>query len=179
MLWIAFGIPLVALFAILHGAGMPKDWWLIIEIAVSAAGFYILYTLALYRMDVSVMAPLFSLRMVFAVLLPYSSNIELINGRLTPVLSVMTRMALDASVAVLEQHPDAQLVMLGERVIPAFRRLPISWKQGRHNCYKDARSREGWSHWLSLRGDLSTTRRFKCLDWPNPYVVVRKGSRLR
>jgi len=69
VLWVAFGIPLVALFAILHGAGIPKDWWLVVAIAISAAGFYILYTLALYKMDVSVMAPLFSLRTVFAVLL--------------------------------------------------------------------------------------------------------------
>lgn len=69
ILWIAFGIPLVVLFALGHGAGLPKDWLLIAAIAISAAGFYILYTLALYKIDVSVMAPLFSLRTVFAVLL--------------------------------------------------------------------------------------------------------------
>lgn len=69
ILWIAFGIPLVVVFALFNGAGIPHDWLLVIATALSATGFYVLYTFSIYRLDVSTMAPLFSLRTIFAVLL--------------------------------------------------------------------------------------------------------------
>jgi drug/metabolite transporter (DMT)-like permease len=69
LLWIAFGIPLVAVFALLKGAGIPHDWWLIVATSVTATGFYVGYTVSLYQIDVSTMSPLFSLRTVFAVIL--------------------------------------------------------------------------------------------------------------
>lgn len=69
ILWIACSIPLVVIYALIAGGGMPKDWTYIILMSASYAAFYICYTASLYRIDVSVMAPLFSLRTLFAVLL--------------------------------------------------------------------------------------------------------------
>jgi drug/metabolite transporter (DMT)-like permease len=85
VLWIAFGIPLVVIFAIANGAGMPKDWLLIVATSLTAAGFYIGYTVSLYKIDVSTMSPLFSLRTVFAVLL----GVGLLHERLTVLTSIL------------------------------------------------------------------------------------------
>lgn len=69
ILWVGFGIPLVVLLAIAKGGGMPADWPSILLLAVASAGFYIFYTVSLYKLDVTTISPLFSLRMVFAVIL--------------------------------------------------------------------------------------------------------------
>jgi drug/metabolite transporter (DMT)-like permease len=67
--WVAFGIPLVAVFAISRGAGLPVNWLLTITLSFVHALFYIFYTISIYRMDVSTLAPLFSIRTIFAVIL--------------------------------------------------------------------------------------------------------------
>ena len=69
VLWVAFGIPLVAVFALLRGAGFPSNWTIVLLLALSHAGFYVFYTISLYKIDVSTMSPLFSLRTVFALIL--------------------------------------------------------------------------------------------------------------
>lgn len=69
ILWISFGLPLVVILALFLGGGLPKDWLSITLLAISGALFYALYTLSLYKIDVTTMGPLFSLRTVFAVIL--------------------------------------------------------------------------------------------------------------
>ncbi len=69
LLWIAFGIPLVAALALFMGGGMPKDWISVVLLSISASLFYTFYTVSLYKLDVTTIGPLFSLRTVFAVLL--------------------------------------------------------------------------------------------------------------
>lgn len=69
ILWIAFGIPMVATLAFFKGGRMPNDWLSILLLSFSAALFYALYTLSLYKLDVTTIGPLFSLRTVFAVIL--------------------------------------------------------------------------------------------------------------
>lgn len=71
VLWIAFGIPFVVLIAVFKGGGMPSNWPSILLLALSSAGFYIFYTVSLYKLDVTTISPLFSLRMVFAAVLGF------------------------------------------------------------------------------------------------------------
>jgi drug/metabolite transporter (DMT)-like permease len=69
ILWVGFGIPLVVLLAIFKGGGLPANWSSLLLLSLSSACFYIFYTTSLYRLDVTTISPLFSLRTVFAVLL--------------------------------------------------------------------------------------------------------------
>jgi drug/metabolite transporter (DMT)-like permease len=69
ILWTLFSIPFIGFFALIKGGGLPQNWYPLLLLSLSYAGFYAFYTVALYRIDVSTMAPLFSLRTVFAVLL--------------------------------------------------------------------------------------------------------------
>jgi uncharacterized membrane protein len=69
LLWLTFDIPLVVILAIFKGGSMPPDWSSVILLSLSSALFYIFYTVSLYRLDVTTMSPLFSLRTVFAVIL--------------------------------------------------------------------------------------------------------------
>jgi hypothetical protein len=69
LLWLAFGIPLVVILAIFKDGGLPPDWLSVILLSLSSALFYIFYTVSLYKLDVTTMGPLFSLRTVFAVIL--------------------------------------------------------------------------------------------------------------
>lgn len=69
LLWIAFGIPFVVFLALWQGGGIPTDWLSISLLAFSGALFYTLYTVSLYKIDVTTMGPLFSFRTVFAVML--------------------------------------------------------------------------------------------------------------
>ncbi len=69
LLWIAFGIPFVVTLALWRGGGIPTDWLSMFLLAASGALFYTLYTVSLYKIDVTTMGPLFSFRTVFAVML--------------------------------------------------------------------------------------------------------------
>lgn len=69
VLWVGFGIPPIAVYALIKGGSMPADWTSILALAISYALFFALYTLAIYKIDVTTMAPLFSLRTVFAAIL--------------------------------------------------------------------------------------------------------------
>lgn len=52
--------------------------------------------------------------------IPYSSNIEAVDGRLHPVLSVLSKMAVDASIIVWQHQPAAHVVQVGETCYPGF-----------------------------------------------------------
>ncbi len=69
LLWLAFGIPLVAVLAVFKGGGLPSNWPAVIFLSLSSAFFYFFYTVSLYKLDVTTISPLFSLRTVFAVIL--------------------------------------------------------------------------------------------------------------
>ncbi|MFI5271125.1 MAG: hypothetical protein ACHQT9_03720 [Candidatus Saccharimonadales bacterium] len=56
----------------------------------------------------------------YIAVIPYSSNITVVNNRLTPVLSVPTRASTDAGEAVWEHHQDAELLMIGETCYPGL-----------------------------------------------------------
>jgi len=62
---VVFIIPL----AIINHSGMPNNWIPIIVAAITSVLFYILYILAIYKLDVTTIVPLFNFRTVFAVLL--------------------------------------------------------------------------------------------------------------
>ena len=55
--------------ALYFGVGFPIEWRFLTLAAVSNAFWFFLYTYSLYRLDVSVLTPLFNFRSVFAVLL--------------------------------------------------------------------------------------------------------------
>ncbi len=69
VLWTASGIPLIVVFALIKGGGLPQDWISILMLSFCSALFYIFYTLSLFKMDITALSPLFSLRTVFAVIL--------------------------------------------------------------------------------------------------------------
>lgn len=69
ILWVGFGIPLVVTLAFFKGGTIPGDWGSIFLLSFCSAGFYVFYTVSLYRLDVTTISPLFSLRTVFAILL--------------------------------------------------------------------------------------------------------------
>lgn len=57
--------------ALINHAGWPTHWESIIIASVFFALFYLLYTMALYRLDVTVFAPLFNFRAVMSVFLAW------------------------------------------------------------------------------------------------------------
>lgn len=67
--WIGAALPLIIPFALLRGGGLPVSWGPFLLLGISHALFLTLYTSALYKIDASTMAPLFSLRTIFALLL--------------------------------------------------------------------------------------------------------------
>ena len=69
LLWLIFGIPLVVLLAIFKGGGLPANWRSVFLLSLSSALFYVFYTVSIYKLDVTTIGPLFSLRTVFAVIL--------------------------------------------------------------------------------------------------------------
>lgn len=50
----------------------------------------------------------------YIVVIPYSSNITVVNNLLVPRLSVLSKMSLDAAVLFWQSHVDAKLVIIGE-----------------------------------------------------------------
>jgi drug/metabolite transporter (DMT)-like permease len=69
ILWVGFGIPPVVVLAVIKGGGMPGHWVPILMMSACSALFYMFYTLSLYRIDITTMSPLFSLRTAFAAIL--------------------------------------------------------------------------------------------------------------
>ncbi len=67
--WTLIGTILVIPVALLAGAGLPTEWISIFAIGFFAAMWYICYILAIYKLDVTVVAPLFNFRTIFAVIL--------------------------------------------------------------------------------------------------------------
>jgi len=62
---VLFIIPL----ALINNSSMPHNWIPIIVAAITSVLFYIFYILAIYKLDVTTIVPLFNFRTVFAVLL--------------------------------------------------------------------------------------------------------------
>ncbi|QQS18849.1 EamA family transporter [Candidatus Saccharibacteria bacterium] len=69
ILWLGFALPAIIVLAVLRGGGMPEAWFPIILTALSSFGFYVFYTLSIYKLDVTTISPLFSIRTVTAVIL--------------------------------------------------------------------------------------------------------------
>jgi uncharacterized membrane protein len=69
VLWMAFALPPIAVFAWWQHGGWPMQWMALTLSSLCAAVTFSLYTLALYKMDVTAMAPLYGIRMAFSVLL--------------------------------------------------------------------------------------------------------------
>ncbi|MBP9852606.1 MAG: EamA protein [Patescibacteria group bacterium] len=67
--WVGATYPLVVPLMLLWGAGMPHSWGVFVALGIFHALFFLLYSTALFKIDTSTMAPLFSFRTVFAVLL--------------------------------------------------------------------------------------------------------------
>ncbi len=100
-LWIAFGIPLAVIFALIKGGGWPVSWSPIIYMALCSAAFLAFYTYSLYKIDVSTMAPLFSLRTVAAVLL----GVWLLHERLGgPDIVLISLIILMSPFASYDEH---------------------------------------------------------------------------
>lgn len=68
-LWEFVILILMIPFALANGVGIPREWGDIILAAILGAFVGIAYILALSKMDVSVVSPLFNLRTVFTVIL--------------------------------------------------------------------------------------------------------------
>ena len=69
ILWLTALLPFTMTYALVSGGWLPHDWVSLAGVAVCSAAFYALYTISLYKIDVSTMAPLFSLRTVFALVI--------------------------------------------------------------------------------------------------------------
>jgi len=68
-LWSLFILLLMVPVALANGAGIPTHWLFIIAASFFYAAASALFVLALYKLDVSVLAPLFSFRTAMAVIL--------------------------------------------------------------------------------------------------------------
>ncbi len=60
---------IIAIAALLNGAGLPASWTEILTTSIFYAAACIFYVLALYALDISVLGPLFNLRTAIAVIL--------------------------------------------------------------------------------------------------------------
>lgn len=69
VLWLGFAVPPIVALAYVQGGGWPTHWPYILATALCSAGFYALYTLAIYKIDVTTMTPLFAVRTVSSVVL--------------------------------------------------------------------------------------------------------------
>ena len=99
--WIGAALPLIIPFALLRGGGMPENWATFLLVGSCNALFLTLYTSALYRIDASTMAPLFSLRTVFALFL----SVLVLHEHFTPVKFVLICIILLASpLASYDEH---------------------------------------------------------------------------
>ena len=67
--WVGFGAVPAVLLGLFLGGGFPQSWYLAAALGFCHACFFILYTYAIFRIDVSTMAPLFSFRTIFAVII--------------------------------------------------------------------------------------------------------------
>lgn len=92
VLWVTFRIPLVMVLGVGLGGGLPKDWPPLIFLGFFAAGFYLFNTLALYKLDVTTVSPLYSLRAVFAVLLGVVALHEAVNPLTAGLMAVTVLM---------------------------------------------------------------------------------------
>lgn len=101
LLWLAFGIPLVVILAIFKGGGLPSNWSSVMLLSLSSALFYIFYTVSLYKLDVTTMGPLFSLRTVFAVIL----GIVILNERIGILgIALIVVIVLLSPLAAYDEH---------------------------------------------------------------------------
>lgn len=64
---LCFTLPL----SVFYRAGLPNDWTPIILGGILAAGWNVFYIISMYKIDVSVLSPLFNFRLIFAVTLGY------------------------------------------------------------------------------------------------------------
>ena len=69
ILWISFRMPLVIILAIFKDGGLPNNILPIIILALCYACYYMLFTYAQYKIDVTTMSPLFTFRSIFATIL--------------------------------------------------------------------------------------------------------------
>lgn len=81
ILWVAFSIPFLLILALMKGGGIPTNWIYLLLLSGCYSLYYICITLAVYKLDVTVVSPLFSLRAVFAVLL----GIIFLHERISPL----------------------------------------------------------------------------------------------
>src|SRR3989338_11479486 len=61
-----FVLIIIFPIALLNHAGWPTNWESIIYASIFFALFYLLYTMAMYRLDVTVFAPLFNFRAIMS-----------------------------------------------------------------------------------------------------------------
>ncbi len=66
-----FVLIIIFPIALLNHAGWPTNWESIIYASIFFALFYLLYTMAMYRLDVTVFAPLFNFRAIMSVILAW------------------------------------------------------------------------------------------------------------
>lgn len=69
ILWVTFSIPFIATLGFIKGGGMPNNWEPLLLLSACYAAYYVCITLSVFKLDVSTVAPLFSLRAAFAVIL--------------------------------------------------------------------------------------------------------------
>jgi drug/metabolite transporter (DMT)-like permease len=67
--WGLFGVLLLVPVVIINRTPLPTNWWPILLVGVCYTFSGTLYILALSRLDISILSPMYSLRSVFAVLL--------------------------------------------------------------------------------------------------------------
>jgi drug/metabolite transporter (DMT)-like permease len=64
-------VCLIVPIALLAGAGTPKNFGLVLALAAGRATSNILYYLSLYKVDLTILSPMFNARMIFSVLLAF------------------------------------------------------------------------------------------------------------
>ena len=117
ILWTLFSVPFLGLFALLRGGGLPHHWASLLLLSLCYAGFYVFYTISLFRIDVSTMGPLFSLRTVFATLLGVivlSEHLSWLGGLLILIIVLMSPIAAYTEKLLLKSffHIDVLLAVI-------------------------------------------------------------------
>ena len=67
--WTFFALLLAIPLAFIYKVGLPKEWFFLSLAALCNAIWLILYAFSVYRLDVSVLSPLYNFRIIFAVIL--------------------------------------------------------------------------------------------------------------
>ena len=91
-IWSLFILLITLVLGLFNHVGFPHDWWFIIFCAINYAVTNLLYIIALKYIDITVLSPMFNLRMVFTVMLGVfllNENITIYQWMLIGIITIL------------------------------------------------------------------------------------------